>query len=181
MACVTKRRGSWVVDVRLHGKRIVKVYRTRKEADEALSKLTNERRRAARPAMDAFVTMKDYVPRFLADCTEQEVAPATLHRYQRTIENHLLPALGTTRIRDIGRGDIRSLLLLKRGEGSNLQGQKGDNRAGKGALAKNTVKQIRSVLSTLLSLAVEDELIPSNPALGLTIEQVVDKIVSLKP
>src|SRR5947209_4949072 len=97
MACVTKRRGTWVVDVRLHGKRLVKVYRTRKEADEALSKLTEERRQKSRPAVDPFITLTDYVPRFLADCGQQEVAPATLRRYRRTLENHVLPVLGGTR------------------------------------------------------------------------------------
>lgn len=166
MACVTKRRDAWVVDIRIHGKRLVKVYRTRREADEALSKLTEERRQKSRPAVDPFMVVKDYIPRFLADCEEQEVAPATLQRYRRTLENHVLPTLGGVKLRDIARGDIRTLLLSKRNEGSNLQGQKGD-RAGKGALSKNTVKQVRSVLSSVLSLAVEDEIIGSNPALGL--------------
>ena len=167
MACVTKCRGSWVVDVRLHGKRLVKVYRTRREADEALSRLTAERRQKSRPAVDPFITLAAYVPRFLAECAEQEVAPPTLQRYERTLGNHVLPVLGATKVRDIVRGDIRTFLLSKRQEGSNVQGQKGDDRAGKGALSKNTVKQIRSVLSSVLSLAVEDEIIGSNPALGL--------------
>ena len=57
MACVSKRRGSWVVDIRLHGRRVVKAYRTRREADEALAKLTAERRQKARPTVDPFITL----------------------------------------------------------------------------------------------------------------------------
>jgi hypothetical protein len=126
MACVSKRRGAWVVDIRLHGRRLVKVFRTRREADDALAKLSAERRQKARPAVDPFVTLTAYTPRFLADCAEQEVEAVTLNRYARTLENHILPAFGSKRLRDLTRSDIRSFLLSKRQEGVNLQGQKGE-------------------------------------------------------
>jgi integrase len=60
------------------------------------------------------------------------------------------------------------LLLAKREERVNIQGQKGQDRKPRGPLARKTVAQIRSVLSSLLSLAVEDEVLGSNPALGIS-------------
>ena len=167
MGCVRKRRGTWVVDARLHGRRVVKACRTRREAEEALAKLTAEQRQRTRPAVDPFIKLADYVPRFLADCREQEVEEGTARRYERTLKNHILPTLGATRLRDLTRSDIRALVLAKRQDGVNLQGQKGDARTPKGPLGRATVAQIRSVLSSVLSLAVEDELLGSNPALGV--------------
>ena len=52
---------------------------------------TAERRQRARPSVDPFITLTAYVPRFLADCREQEVEPNTLNRYGRTLSNHILP------------------------------------------------------------------------------------------
>ena len=167
MGCVTKRRGVWVMDVRIHGRRVVKTFDTKREAEEALGKVRAELKQRRTPTVDPFVTFADYFPRFLADCREQEAAPTTLHRYERTFENHIAPTLGARRIRDLSRGDIRAWLLSRREQGVNRQGQKGADRVGKGALSKNTVKQLRNVVSAVLSLGVEDEIIASNPALGL--------------
>lgn len=99
-------------------------FRIRREADEALGKLTTERRQKTRPAVDPFITLTAYVPRFLADCHEQEVEPNTLNRYDRTLSNHVLPTLGARRLREITRSDVRGLLIAKRQEGVNLQGQR---------------------------------------------------------
>jgi integrase len=170
MGCVRKRRGAWVVDYRVHGKRIVKAYRTRREAEVALATIRGkaDEARRLRPAVDPFITLRDFVPHFLADCREAEVAPATLHRYERTLANHVLPTLGARPVRDIARGDVRALVMAKRAEGANLQGLKGDaRRVGKGTLKRNTVKQIRSVLSAVLACAVDLEVVGSNVALGV--------------
>jgi integrase len=84
------------------------------------------------------------------------------------LKNHVLPTLGKTRVRDITRSEIRDLLQSKRAAGSSLQGQKGDSRTPRATLKKNSVKQILFVVSSVLSLAVDEETIGSNPALGVT-------------
>jgi integrase len=167
MACVRKRRGVWVVDAYVHGRREVKTYRTRRDAEDALAKIHAATRQRMRPAVDACVTLADYVPRFLADCADQEVARLTLERYRSQLDNHILPALGATRLRDLTHADVRTLLLSKREEGAGVQGQRGPDRVGKAALSKNTVKQLRSVLSSVLALAVQDDVVGANVALGL--------------
>ncbi len=163
---VALRRGRWVADAYIHGRRVVKAYATKREAEEAVSKLKLERRQRTNPAVDPFITLAEYKARFLDDCREQEAVDATVQRYARALDNHILPALGETRLRDLTRSDIRTFLLGRRQEGTSLQGQKGEDRIPKGALSKASVRQILSVLSCVLSLAVDDEIISTNPALG---------------
>jgi len=150
MACVTKRRGKWVVDIRIQGRRVVKQCRTRCEADEALGKLTSEQKQRTTPAVDPFIKLKDYARRWLADCEDAEAVPSTLHCYRQCLKNHITPVLGDKRIRNITKADVRTLLSAKAQDGA----------------ARNTVQQIKSVLSGVLTLAVEDEIISHNPAHG---------------
>jgi len=65
MACITKRRGAWVMDARIHGHRIVKVFRTKREAEEALAKHRIEQRQKSRPVVDPFITLRSYAERFV--------------------------------------------------------------------------------------------------------------------
>ena len=153
---VTKRRGRWVVDAYIYGRRRVKVYRTKREAEEAKAALINERKQRGRPAVNPFVTFEHYAQRFLEDCEADEVADATLRQYRSLVSRHVLPAFGKQKVRDISPADIRTFLHSKR------RGEPGKTE--QKALSKPSVRQIRSVLSLMLSLAVEDEVIFSNPA-----------------
>ncbi len=105
--------------------------------------------------MDPFITLADYVPRFLAHCEQQEAVANTVSRYRRQFENHITPALGSKKIRDLGRADVRTFLLDKGQDGQGVHGVR---------LARNTIRQLRSVLSAALSLAVDDQIISTNPA-----------------
>lgn len=60
--------------------------------------------------------------------------------------------LGKMRLRDIKRRHIRAMLNAKRQEG----------------YAKDTVRHIRAALSSLLTDAMEDEIIETNPALQIS-------------
>ncbi len=44
------------------------------------------------------------LPRFLADCTEAEVATLTLETYSAALANHLLPRIGSLKVADVIRG-----------------------------------------------------------------------------
>jgi integrase len=96
------------------------------------------------------------VPRFLADCRAQEVAAHTLDRYQWALD-HVCAGLGRKRLRDLTRADVRTFLLSK-------ERQEGAER--EGTLGRSTVRQLRAVLSGLLALALEDEVIANNPCVG---------------
>ena len=95
-----------------------------------------------KPAVDPCITLKDYLPRFLADCQEGKVAPSTL-TVRADVHQSSAPDARADEDSDIAPSDIRTLLHSKRQEGTNCQGQKGDDRTPRGALARNTVAQIR--------------------------------------
>ncbi len=76
---------------------------------------------------------------------------STISFYQGHLGHHILPALGSLNVRDIRRSHCRDLVLACRAKG----------------LKVATVRGIARTLSTILSQAVEDELLPANPALRM--------------
>lgn len=166
MALVTRRRGAWALDYRQHGRRIVKVYRTRRLAEAALAKLS-KRNKNLNPACDPLVTVRAYAPRFLADTAEAEAAPRTLETYRAVLDNHVLPRIGSLKVADVTRSDVRGLFLALREEAVSVQGQKGEDREGRKGLSKNSIFQHRAILSALFDSAIRDELRDDNPARGV--------------
>jgi integrase len=73
---------------------------------------------------------------------------ATHRLYSQCFEDHLEPRLGKSRLDEISRADIRGLIAAKIDEG----------------LSKGTVRNIMAPLRGMLTHAVEEGLIPSNPA-----------------
>jgi integrase len=77
---------------------------------------------------------------------------STFERYQDVLKRHINPTLGNRPIDEITRGEIRDLLLKL-------------NRKG---LSRSSICLIRDVIGGPLSFAVDEELIPLNPASGIT-------------
>lgn len=75
----------------------------------------------------------------------------TTHDYRGILANHLLPHFGDMSVNRVTRKVVKQFLLS--------QSQKG--------LAKSTVMHHKNCISGVMSLAVEDDLVPSNPALQL--------------
>lgn len=71
--------------------------------------------------------------------------------YSGYLAQHILPALGNKNVRDLRRADCRDLVFGCRAKG----------------LKVSTVRGIVRTLSTVLSQAVEDEILPANPALRM--------------
>ncbi len=94
------------------------------------------------------LTVVEYLQRWLTDTARYQVSEGTLERYERTCRNHLVPFFGRLRLRDLTAAHLRAFKAHKIGAGLNL----------------NTVGVIQGVLSTALNQAVDDDLIPSNPA-----------------
>ena len=85
----------------------------------------------------------------------------TLARYTEILRLHWLPQFEKVRVRDLDRGRIKMFLAEKLHAG----------------LEKRTVRNIQSVLRTLLNAAIEDNLIAANPAakLGRVLKLTVSK------
>jgi integrase len=164
MACVRQRRGVYVLDYRQHGHRVAKTYRTKRLALAALKKLARKKQRSLNPSIDPLVTVAGYVSRFLTDCTEAEAAPRTLEAYAAVLSNHVVPRIGPLKVADVSRVDVRGLLLTLGREAVSVQGQKGAERAGRKGLSRNSIRQVRTLLSAFFDSAIRDELREDNPA-----------------
>lgn len=77
--------------------------------------------------------------------------PSTISDYKALLRNHILPELKNVELSQINRMTVKNFLMQKYNSG----------------LSQSTVSHIKSVISGVLSLAVDDEQIPSNPALKL--------------
>jgi integrase len=95
------------------------------------------------------VTVREYAARWLKQA-EVTLAPKTHKNYGQLLSLYILPVIGEQDITSLTWGNIRSLLTEKQRMG----------------LSANTVRLIRAVVSTILTDAVEEELIPNNPVLG---------------
>src|SRR5215218_2679622 len=90
----------------------------------------------------------EYLQRWLTDTARYQVSEGTFERYERTCRNHLEPFFGRLRLRDLTAAHVRAFKARKIEEGLN----------------PNTVGVMQGVLSVALNQAVDDGLIPANPA-----------------
>jgi integrase len=101
------------------------------------------------PATDT-QTLTSYADSWLTTASGNLKA-STITFYRAHLDAHILPALGTRVVSSIVRRDCRELVTTCRGKG----------------LSRGTVRGIIRTLSTILSQAVEDDLLEANPALRM--------------
>jgi integrase len=114
-----RRRGRWVgiftVGTDLSGKRVRRrVQGTTKT--EARDKLRALQRQVAdgRPALDGSLRLGPYLERWLSETLAPKVeSPNTLSNYRCIVHQHLIPALGSKRLRDLTPDDVDTLIRLK--------------------------------------------------------------------
>src|SRR5918992_4437840 len=94
------------------------------------------------------LTVGEYLQRWLTDTARYQVSEGTFLRYERTCRNHLLPFFGRLRLRDLTPAHVRAFKARKIEEGLN----------------PNTVGVMQGVLSVALNQALDDGIIPTNPA-----------------
>jgi integrase len=98
-------------------------------------------------------TFKEYAETWLHGYIKGLRRQSTFERYQDVLRRYVYPTLGSRPIDKIGRGEIRELLLR-------LHGSRG--------LSRSTICLIRDVIGGPLSFALDEEMIPNNPATGIT-------------
>jgi integrase len=101
------------------------------------------------PPLEAH-TLQHYAKDWLA-VMKPALKASTHAHYESTLRRYILPLLGTRQVALIKRGDCRQLVATCRMKG----------------LKVVTVRGIARTLSTILTQAVEDELLPANPALRM--------------
>lgn len=156
MASKTKRRKQWVVVWRdgmrkQRTKFFGKGNNASDTADAFLAELIPQARQKRRPVVDPKITTTDFGQRWLdqveALVQAGERKPRTLETYDDVLRLHVEPRFGPTPVRDVGRAEVKDLLLDKL-------------RAGYDA---TTVSIIYRTLRAMLSAAVDDGVISVNP------------------
>ncbi len=104
------------------------------------------------------ITLSAYADYWLESITEN-IEPRTIESYKQLLKAHVEPfkleggkTFGSLKLRNIRLRDVKALILSKRQDG----------------YSKATVRLIRASLSSLMTDAVSDELIRSNPALAFS-------------
>ena len=97
------------------------------------------------------ITFKRYADNWLKTTVPATCKRSTACDYEAILRNHVQPVFDKMLMQDITRGKIKNFLLDKINNG----------------LAPDTIKHIRSVISSVMESALDDEVIQSNPALGL--------------
>src|SRR5216684_9070347 len=101
MACIRRRRGKWVVDYRdAAGVRRWLTCETRRAAEIVLAERLDESRQPREPVVDPDIRLDAYSQRWL-NLIRMGVKPRTLDGYQQVLRLHLLPVLGTVKVRSI--------------------------------------------------------------------------------
>lgn len=122
----------------------------------ATAKEANERKIEALANQNKGIVFSDpkglkvaqYLASWLSDTARYQVSEGTYERYERTCRNHLVPFFGRLRLRDLTPAHVRAFKARKIEEGLN----------------PNTVGVMQGVLSVALNQALDDGIIPTNPA-----------------
>jgi len=131
------------------GRRRVSFYgATAKEADDQKLQALADEAKGIIYSDPGKLTVADYLDAWLTDTARYQVSEGSYERYERTLRNHLKPFFSHIKLREINAAHVRAFKARKIEEGLN----------------PNTVGVMQAVLSTALNQAVDDGLIPSNPA-----------------
>ena len=92
------------------------------------------------------ITIEEYAQEYLQTCAIT-LAHYTQQSYRRTLDNHILPALGKIKLTDLTHRQVQSFVAM-------LSAKKG--------LSAKTVRNIHGVLHSLLESALRDEILLRN-------------------
>ena len=122
--------------------------RTAKEAEDERLQALADQAKGIIYSDPGQLTVADYLQAWLMDTARYQVSKGSFERYERDCRLHLAPFFDRLRLRDLMPAHIRAFKARKLEEGLN----------------PNTVGNMQGVLSVALNQAVDDGLIPSNPA-----------------
>jgi integrase len=115
-------------------------------------------------------TLRTFLPHWLATM-RPDLARTTAARYEALINTHILPRLGDYRLDELDRSRIRATWRAVR-ENGRLR-PIGDGEAAQRGLSGATIRQMHRILHQALELAIDDDLIPANPAHGIALPKTV--------
>jgi integrase len=115
-------------------------------------------RRRGVPGVDPRITLGDWGAHFLRQMAPPALKPRAWEAHCDAFHRFIAPRLGTIRLADLRRGRIRDFLIEVQAHGL---------AHSDAPLSPASVRIVYSTLRAMLQAAVEDELIPGNPAARL--------------
>jgi integrase len=104
------------------------------------------------------LTLAEHVDRWLRHSVKDSVKPITYESYSSLARNHIVPALGRNRLKDLTPDRVRAFRTSKLEAG----------------LSRRTVRYLLVLLRQALGQAVEDGLLARNVAQGVKVRQIGD-------
>jgi len=146
MACISKRRGKWVVDYRdTSGKRIREtIDGNRDDAKQKLSEVLKDEGQVTETKQ----TFKDYGVEWLNTYARTHLKESTFREYEAVFNNHLVPAFGSMLFTKIKRAAVKKLIADK------IRAKK----------SRSTVRNIIAPLREMFNHAIDDGVASFNPA-----------------
>jgi integrase len=121
---------------------------------------------------DPNTTLDTYATVWLAQLPTSGLKQKTITSYNQLYSKHIKPTLGSTKVRDLRRSDVRALLAAKTEEVFKTTKSRQQEPDGsvtdvwvEHRLSRNTVRLIRATLSGILAAALDDDLINENVAM----------------
>jgi len=158
--------GPWWVFLNHQGKRRSKLVGDKPTAEAVAREL---RKRIAEGdfniASRKAATFGEYAETWITVTVPATCKASTEHDYLMILDKHVLPAFGAKKVTEITRATVREFLLSKVNEGK----------------SRSMVNYLKSCLSGVLNLAVDDETIAVNPAQRLGKIARTDKTKRMDP
>lgn len=102
------------------------------------------------------VTLQQFTERWLHEYAEQNLQPGTIQKYQEELMDKILPALGHLKLNDLKPHVVNSFFVSLTKDGARKDGKPG-------GYSRGSIAKTRNVLSSVLRVAVEWEVIDRNP------------------
>jgi integrase len=111
---------------------------------------------------NAGLTFKNFIEeQWLVDMSTNNLAPKTLSRYKKMLEQRILPALGNIKMSDINRNHLNKLYSGMLSDGSRL-----DKKSG--GLSGRTILHHHRLLSSIFNMAVRWDVVRESPVCKVT-------------
>ena len=152
-----RKDGRWVAQVTIQGQHISKYFKSQVECREWL-RITQSQIQNGLTLAGAQTAFNEFLEQWLISY-KSSVHPNTIVQYEGIVHLHIIPVLGSIKLKDLRSDQIQSLY--------NAEIQKGTS--------PRMVRYIHSVLRRALNIAVKLGMISRNPALAATLPKLKRK------
>jgi hypothetical protein len=168
-----RNRVSWILDLLNPntGKRHRFDNDTKRAAEELRDRKKAEWQKQEKLVGDPNMTFDQFATVWLSQLSSAGLRPKTIDSYTQLYSKHIKPTLGSIKVRELRRSDVRALLAAKTEEVYRTTKTRHEQPDGSATevsveqrLSRNTIRLIRATLSAILASALDDDLIAENVA-----------------